>query len=104
MIRPIAHGIPRLTPVEMTRHPIPTVNNGHCGLASDSNFMMEAGSALASFLAGGFGVSTADIGGAVSGSAGCWVGGVGISGFDSIGGLAFDEFFRIRSAVKIGPE
>jgi hypothetical protein len=90
--------------VEMTKHPIPTVNNGHCGLASDSNFIIDAGSAFASFLAGGFGVSTTAMGGAVSGSTGCWVDGVGVSGFDSIGGLAFEELFRIRSADRIGPE
>lgn len=92
--------------METTRHPIPTVNNGHCGLASESNFMIDAGSALASFFAGASNfVSVTAIGGAVSGSTGCWVVGVVVVSFsDSIGGLAFEELFRIRSAVKIGPD
>ena len=103
MILPIAQGIPRFTPVEMTRHPTPSVNNGHCGLASDSNFFIEAGSTLGSFFAGTF-VSATTIGGAMSGLTGCWIVVVEVSFPDSMGGLAFEELFRIRSAVKIGPE
>jgi hypothetical protein len=34
MIRPIAHGIPRFTPVDTVKPTMPSVSNFHCGLAS----------------------------------------------------------------------
>lgn len=65
--------------------------------------MIDAGSAFASFLGTGFGVSATTIGGAVRGSTGFWAVVVDVSSSVSIGGLAFDELLRIRNAVKIGP-
>ena len=52
MMRPITHGIPRLTPVEMTKQNTPAVMSFHCGRANSSMRMMEATSGLSSSFLG----------------------------------------------------
>lgn len=104
MIRPIAQGIPRLTPVETTKQDTPIVNNGHCGLASDKSLRIEAASA--DVLAGGLGGSETTAGGAVSGSAG-----LGCRDDDGVVDFSFCsragfgvcvELCRIRNVVSNG--
>jgi hypothetical protein len=50
MIRPIAHGIPRLTPVETVRKTTPDASRGHWGLASARRRRSEAVSGVFSSL------------------------------------------------------
>lgn len=97
MIRPMAHGIPRLTPVETVRKTTPDASRGHWGLASARRRRSEAVSGVFSslLLDDEDGVTAEDDGGGVDmdveGDGGCEVDtGAGVS--DSAGVVDEGDF------------
>ena len=101
MIRPMTHGMARFTPVERTRHDMPTVRRRHWGFAREMSLMIDAVSGTVCAAAGGEAAGAEVMGGAsidVDGDGGeevaVGIGGVGESGLTD-SGFADEELKRI---------
>ena len=113
MIRPITHGIVRFTPVEITKHPTPTVMSRHWGFARETSLRMEVTSGEASVLAGVLPVSEGS-GEVISVTEGAFAGeegdegveagvgvGRGVSGLTDFASVT-DELYRIDLEIVGG--